>query len=98
MPDDPKQVVISRIRELREALAIEPISDRITNARHQCDRLEHGISLAHPEGIRFAAHTLLRLLDSSLAPPDPHSPRTVNACWRRSKPANFPTKVMLKIR
>jgi hypothetical protein len=69
MPDDPKQVVLSRLRELREALAVEHISDQVTKARHQCDRLEHGIALAHPEGIRFAAHTLLRLLDSSLAPP-----------------------------
>jgi hypothetical protein len=69
MPDDPKQVVLSRLRELREALAVEPISDQVTKARHQCDRLEHGMALAHPEGIRFAAHTLLRLLDSSLAPP-----------------------------
>ena len=68
MPDDPKQVVLSRLRELRETLAVEQISDQVTKARHQCDRLEHGISLAHPEGIRFAAHTLLRLLDSSLAP------------------------------
>ena len=69
MPDDSKQVVFARLRELRDALAHEPISDRVTKARHQCDRLEHGLSLAHPEGIRFAAHTLLRLLDSSLAPP-----------------------------
>jgi recombinational DNA repair ATPase RecF len=68
MPDDPKQVVLARLRELREALRQQPISDRVTNARHQCDRLEHGLSLAHPEGIRFSAHTLLKLLDSTLAP------------------------------
>ncbi|HEY7444412.1 MAG TPA: hypothetical protein VH701_18415 [Vicinamibacterales bacterium] len=69
MPDDSKGLVLARIRELRDALAHEPISDRVTKARHQCDRLEHGLSLAHPEGIRFAAHTLLKLLDPSLAPP-----------------------------
>lgn len=69
MPDDPKQLVFSRLRELRDTLAVEPISDHVTKARHQCDRLEHGLTLAHPEGIRFAAHTLLKLLDSSVAPP-----------------------------
>lgn len=69
MPDDPKQTVLARLNELREALSHEPLSDRVTKARHQCDRLEHGLALAHPEGIRFAAHTLLRLLDSNMAPP-----------------------------
>ena len=68
MSADPKQIVINRLNELREALSREPISDAVTKARHQCDRLEHGLSLAHHEGIRLAAHTLLRLLDSATAP------------------------------
>jgi hypothetical protein len=69
MPDHPKEIVLVRIRELREALEREPLTDRVMKARHQCDRLEHGVSQAHQEGIRFAAHTLLHLLDSGLAPP-----------------------------
>jgi len=68
MPDDPKQTVLDRLNELREALSIEPIGDTVTQARHQCDRLEHGLALVHREGIRFAAHTLLRLLDPAHAP------------------------------
>jgi len=65
-----KQAVIDRIRELREALSREPISDTVTKARHQSDRLEQGLALAHPEGIRFAAHTLLKLLDKAHSPSD----------------------------
>jgi hypothetical protein len=68
MPEDSKQRVISRLNELREALSQEPISDLVTRARHQCDRLEQGLLLAHKEGIRFAAHTLLKLLDPAATP------------------------------
>jgi hypothetical protein len=71
MPENPqpdaKQAVIDCLNELRDALSREPISDTVTKARHQCDRLEHGLALAHPEGIRFAAHTLLRLIDPAHA-------------------------------
>lgn len=61
--DAQKQAVVVCVQALRDTLAHEPLSDAITQARHQCDRLEQGLVLAHPEGIRFAAHTLLRLID-----------------------------------
>jgi hypothetical protein len=90
MPDNPKQTVLARLRELRETLAVEPISDRVTNARHQCDRLEHGLTLAHPEGIRFAAHTLLKLLDPSLAPPGSRLARNREQLLQALEGGRFP--------
>jgi hypothetical protein len=68
MPDDPKQPVLESLRELREALSLEPLTDTVTKARHHCDRLEQAISLAHAEGLRFAAYTLLKLFDPASAP------------------------------
>ena len=64
MSEDSKLLVLTRLKELREALSQEPISDVVTKARHQCDRLEQGLAQSHIEGVRFASHTLLRLLDA----------------------------------
>ena len=68
MPDDPKQTLLNRLNELREALSHEPLSGTVTKARHHCDRLEQALSLAHAEGLRFAAFTLLKLFDPASAP------------------------------
>jgi hypothetical protein len=57
-----KQALISRVETLRSSLEQEPASPVVSQALHQCDRLEQAILQSHTEGLRFASFTLNRLM------------------------------------
>jgi hypothetical protein len=60
--DSNKASVLAQLDKLRAALKSEPPGAAITQALEQCDRLQLAISQFHAEGLRFAAFTLLRLM------------------------------------
>jgi hypothetical protein len=63
--DANKAAVLGALNALRTALNGEPESPVVTRALDQCDRLEQAISQFHAEGLRFAAFTLLRMVQTS---------------------------------
>ena len=62
--DSNKAAVLARLDALRTALRNETSQPAIAQALEQCDRLELAIGQFHAEGLRFAAFTLLRLMQS----------------------------------
>lgn len=63
--DANKAAVLGALGTLRTALKNEPASPAVTRALDQCSRLELALSQFHAEGLRFAAFTLLRMVQSS---------------------------------
>jgi len=63
--DANKAAVLGALEALRSALKKEPDSPAVARALDQCGRLELAISQFHAEGLRFAAFTLLRMVQSS---------------------------------
>ena len=63
--DANKAHVLAALGALREALKSEADSPSVAAALAQCDRLELSISQFHAEGLRFAAFTLLRMVQHS---------------------------------
>ena len=63
--DANKAAVLAALAQLRAALQNEPNSPVIVRALDQCDRLELAITQFHAEGLRFAAFTLLRMVQSA---------------------------------
>lgn len=63
--DANKASVLTALSAVRSALQNEPRSDFSGRALEQCQRLELAIEQFHAEGLRFAAFTLLRLVQSS---------------------------------
>ncbi len=63
--DANKVHVLAALDTVRGALKNEPDSPSVTAALAQCDRLELSICQFHAEGLRFAAFTLLRMVQSS---------------------------------
>ena len=63
--DANKATVLQALAGVRAALTNEPESPSVTRALEQCDRLELAIRQFHAEGLRFAAFTLLRMVQSS---------------------------------
>jgi hypothetical protein len=62
MPITEKQALIGRVQTLRSSLQREPVSLVVSQALHQCERLEQAILQSHAEGLRFASFTLNRLM------------------------------------
>lgn len=62
--DANKAMVLTALQAVRDAFQNEPSSPSVTRALDQCDRLELAISQFHAEGLRFAAFTLLRMVNS----------------------------------
>lgn len=62
--DANKAAVLGVLETLRAALRHEPDSPAVARALDQCGRLELAISQFHAEGLRFAAFTLLRMVQS----------------------------------
>jgi hypothetical protein len=60
-----KATVLAALHHLRGALKNEPQTAAVDGALAQCDRLEMAINQFHAEGLRFAAFTLLRIVQSS---------------------------------
>jgi hypothetical protein len=60
--DANKAAVLGSLATLRAALQAEPDSAPVARALDQCERLELAISQFHAEGLRFAAFTLLRMV------------------------------------
>jgi hypothetical protein len=63
--DANKAMVLAALQSVRDALQNESEGPAITRALDQCDRLELAISQFHAEGLRFAAFTLLRLVNTN---------------------------------
>lgn len=63
--DANKTAVLAALDAVRAALKDEPESGSVTRALEQCGRLELAITQFHAEGLRFAAFTLLRMVQSS---------------------------------
>lgn len=63
--DANKAVVLAALNAVRSALKNEPDSPTTTRALIQCERLELSITQFHAEGLRFAAFTLLKMVQSS---------------------------------
>ena len=63
--DANKAAVLGSLEALRAALKNEPDNPAVARALDQCGRLELAISQFHAEGLRFAAFTLLRMVQSS---------------------------------
>jgi hypothetical protein len=63
--DANKAAVLGALDALRTALKNEPTSIATARALDQCGRLELAITQFHAEGLRFAAFTLLRMVQSS---------------------------------
>ena len=57
--------VLAALGAVREALKNMPDSPSVAAALAQCERLELSITRFHAEGLRFAAFTLLRMVQSS---------------------------------
>lgn len=60
-----KAGVLSALNDVRDALRAEGASPDVSHALEQCHRLELAIDQFHAEGLRFAAFTLLRMVQSS---------------------------------
>jgi hypothetical protein len=54
--------VLDSLTALKAALESQPDSPLVARTIEQCDRLELAIRQFHAEGLRFAAYTLLRLV------------------------------------
>ncbi len=65
MPLVNKGLVLARLEDLCSALGHEPASDVVTQALHHCDRLRQAVEQSHAEGLRFAAFTLIRLMQQT---------------------------------
>jgi hypothetical protein len=63
--DANKTAVLAALTQVRSALRNEATSAPAARALEQCDRLELAITQFHAEGLRFAAFTLLRMVQSS---------------------------------
>jgi hypothetical protein len=63
--DANKATVLGALAEVRAALEKETESPSVTRVLEQCGRLELAITRFHAEGLRFAAFTLLRMVQSS---------------------------------
>ena len=63
--DANKSVVLEALRKVREAIKADADGPPAVAALAQCDRLEVAISQFHAEGLRFAAFTLFRMVQSS---------------------------------
>jgi hypothetical protein len=63
--DANKAAVLGALDALRTVLTNEPKSPAVARALDQCGRLELAISQFHAEGLRFAAFTLLRMVQSN---------------------------------
>ena len=63
--DANKAAVLAALGAVRAALKNEAESPAVARALDQCDRLELAIARFHAEGLRFAAFTLLRGVQSS---------------------------------
>ena len=63
--DANKCAVLAALDALRATLKNDPENAAVLRALDQCDRLELAISQFHAEGLRFAAFTLLRMVQSS---------------------------------
>jgi hypothetical protein len=62
MPITEKHSLIAKVETLRTSLQDEAVSPVVSQALHQCDRLEQAILQSHAEGLRFAAYTLNHLI------------------------------------
>ena len=60
-----KAAVLAALSAVRSAIQNGPRSDLSERAVEQCQRLERAIEQFHAEGLRFAAFTLLRLVQNS---------------------------------
>ena len=60
--DANKAAVMAALENLRAALRNESDSPAVAEALGQCQRLELAICQFHAEGLRFAAFTLLRMV------------------------------------
>jgi hypothetical protein len=56
-----KPALLALLAALRTNLQQERSSEVVTQALHQCERLNQAITQFHAEGLRFAAFTLVRL-------------------------------------
>ena len=63
--DANKEAVLEAVSAVRRALENEPQSPSSARGMEQCDRLELAIRQFHAEGLRFAAFTLLRLVQNN---------------------------------
>ena len=63
--DANKVAVLAALGRVREAIKTGPQTPAVDPALAQCDRLELAISQFHAEGLRFAAFTLFRMVNSS---------------------------------
>jgi hypothetical protein len=63
--DANKAAVMAALENLRTAIRNESDSPAAVQALDQCQRLELAISQFHAEGLRFAAFTLLRMVQRS---------------------------------
>jgi hypothetical protein len=61
--DSNKASVLAELEKLRAALKSGPPGPLMSQALEQCDRLQLAISQFHSEGLRFAAFTLLHLME-----------------------------------
>lgn len=57
--------VLKALETFKTALSGEPPSDSTARLSHQSERLDQAIRLSHAEGIRFAAFTLIRMLNKA---------------------------------
>jgi hypothetical protein len=57
--------VVAALQDLRRALNVGPASAAADAALAQCDRLETAISQFHAAGLRFAAFTLIRIVQNN---------------------------------
>ena len=62
MPDPDKHALVTRLETLHDLLQHEPASSLVSQALHQCERLQHALLRSHAEGLRFASFTLNRLM------------------------------------
>jgi hypothetical protein len=62
--DANKAAVLAALDGLRAALTTAPENAAVTRVLDQCGRLELAIAQFHAEGLRFAAFTLLRMVQS----------------------------------
>ena len=62
MPATDKQALVARLETLHDLLQHEPVSPLVSQALHQCERLQHALLRSHAEGLRFASFTLNRLM------------------------------------
>jgi hypothetical protein len=62
--DSNKAAVLASLDTVRQALNTGPASPEVAEALAQCDRLQLAIQQFHAEGLRFAAFTLLRMVQS----------------------------------